>query len=139
MEYKRLQDCIVVRMDVGDEILACLMAVCQKERVQLATISGLGAVNEVELGLFDPAEKQYYGNQFARNMEVVSFAGNVTTLDGEVYLHCHMSVADAEGAVVGGHLKRAVISATGEFFILPLSGSVQRRFSDEVGLNLLAF
>ena len=56
-----------------------------------------------------------------------------------------MSAADSKGQVFGGHLTRAVISATCEMIIYDLSEgnsngfTVERKFNDEVGLNLFEF
>lgn len=41
--------------------------------------------------------------------------------------------------VVGGHLNRAVVSATREMVVTAIPGAVDRAFSDEIGLNLLKF
>jgi len=40
---------------------------------------------------------------------------------------------------VGGHLNRAVVSATCEMVITCIPGTVDRAFSEEVGLNLFKF
>ena len=50
-----------------------------------------------------------------------------------------MSAADAEGKVFGGHLNSATVSATCEMVIELIDGRVDRKFSDEVGLNLFSF
>ena len=60
-------------------------------------------------------------------------------MDGKPYLHLHMSAGDREGRVWGGHLNRAVVSATCEMVVRVLDGHVGRAFSPEIGLNLLAF
>ena len=43
------------------------------------------------------------------------------------------------GRAVGGHLNRAVISATCEMIVTLISGTVDRAFSEQVGLNLFKF
>ena len=43
------------------------------------------------------------------------------------------------GHAFGGHLNEAHISATAELVVRCLPGSTERRFDDEVGLNLIAF
>ena len=50
-------------------------------------------------------------------MEITSLVGNVSQMDGEVYLHIHVNIADENNNVFGGHLTSAVISATGEIII----------------------
>ena len=60
-------------------------------------------------------------------------------MDGEYYAHLHMSAGGADGSVVGGHLNRAIVSATCEMFITILDGTVERRFDGDTGLNLFEF
>ena len=50
-----------------------------------------------------------------------------------------MSAADSKGHVFGGHLNSAYVSATCELVIDVAEGRVDRKFSDEIGLNLLEF
>lgn len=139
MEYRRFQDTMVVRMDKGEEILEQLKAVAEREQVKLAEVSALGAVNDFTVGVFHTDEKKYYANSFQGSYEIVSLTGTVTTKDGAFYAHIHMSAGDAEGKVFGGHLNRAVVSATCEMIIRVISGQVERRFNQEIGLNLFRF
>ena len=50
-----------------------------------------------------------------------------------------MCAADGNNNVVGGHLNKATVSATCEMFIHVIDGEVNRKFSDEIGLNLFEF
>ena len=60
-------------------------------------------------------------------------------MDGEVYLHLHINLSDANYNVQGGHLNAAVISGTGEIVIETMAGTIDRQFSEEIGLNLFKF
>ena len=139
MEYRRFKDTLVIRMDKGEEIVEQLTAVAAREHIALAEVSALGAVGSFTAGVFYPGEMEYHSNDFTGDFEIVSLTGTVTEMDGKPYLHLHMSAGDREGRVWGGHLNRAVVSATCEMVVRILDGHVGRAFSPEIGLNLLAF
>lgn len=139
MEYRRFGNTVVARIDKGEEILESLRELAEKEKILLADVSALGAVSEFTVGVFDTGEKKYYANDFSGTYEIVSLTGTVNTMDGEYYSHLHMSAGDLEGKVVGGHLSRAVVSATCELLLHVIDGRVDRQFSGEVGLNLFRF
>lgn len=139
MEYRRFHDTLVIRMDKGEEIVEQLTAVAAREHIALAEVSALGAVGSFTAGVFYSGEKEYHANDFTGDFEIVSLTGTVTEMDGKPYLHLHMSAGDREGRVWGGHLNRAVVSATCEMVVRILDGHVGRTFSPEIGLNLLAF
>ena len=139
MQYARFDNTIVARIDRGEEILEQLKAIALAENIRLAHISALGAVGDFTVGVFHTAEKQYYAKRFTGDWEIVSLVGNISRMNGEYYAHLHMSAGGTDGSVVGGHLNRAVISATCEMFITVLDGTVERRFDGDVGLNLFDF
>ena len=139
MEYRRFDQVCIVRLDPGEDILEEVRAVSLAEGIRLASVQGLGAVDDFTVGVFDPVEKTYQANQFQGRYEIVSLTGTVSTMNGEYYCHLHMSAGDDQGRVAGGHLNRARISATGELVITILPGSVDRAFNEKVGLNLLRF
>ena len=116
-----------------------MTALAEKEKIALAEVSGIGAVNAFTVGVYDTAKKKYYANEFSGAYEIVSLSGNITQKDGKPYLHLHFSAGDSAGRVFGGHLNSAVISATAEIFVRTLCGTVGRRFDEGIGLNLLDF
>ena len=139
MEYKRIGQSIIVRMDPGEEILEQLELVAEREPITLASVSGLGAVNEFTVGVYKTTEKQYLSKRFTGVYEIVSLTGTVTTKDGAFYPHLHMSAGNERGQVFGGHLNRAVVSATAELVLTVIDGTVERRFDETIGLNLMKF
>lgn len=139
MEYRRFGNTIVARIDRGEEILAAVRKIAGAEHIQLASVSALGATNDFTVGVYNVDEKQYHANDFKGNFEIVSLTGTINTMDGEFYTHLHMSAGDEKGQVFGGHLNRAVVSAVCEMVITVIDGVVDRRFSEEIGLNLFRF
>ncbi len=139
MEYRKFKDTIIARIDKGEEILDSLKEIALKEKIRLADISALGAVREFTVGVFKTEEKQYHANEFFGDFEIVSLTGTITSMNGEFYSHVHMSAGNEKGEVFGGHLNRAVVSATCEMVIRTIDGEVDRCFDEHVGLNLLKF
>ena len=139
MDYRRFGNDLVVRIDKGEEIIEKMLEVCKKENIKLANINALGAVGEFEVGLFKTEEKKYYSSIHKGDFEIVSLTGSITTKEGELYHHIHMSAGDSENKVYGGHLNYAKVSATCEMFIHVIDGTVEREFNDEIGLNLFKF
>lgn len=139
MEYRKFGNHYVIRLEKGEEIVTKVKELCEKEDVKLASLSGIGAVNKVTAGLFRTKEKKYVSKTYKEDMEIVSLGGNVSCMNGETYLHFHISVANEAGEVRGGHLTEAFISATGELVLTRIEGTVDREYSDEIGLNLLKF
>ena len=127
------------RIDRGEEVLEQVAAIAQAEQIKLASVQALGAVGEFTVGVFHTAEKQYHANSFAGDFEIVSLTGTINTMDGAFYTHLHMSAGNEKGEVFGGHLNRAVISATCEMVITVIDGRVDRFHSEEIGLNLFQF
>ncbi len=139
MDYRRFGDRILARFDKGEEIHEQLKAIALRENIKLAEVSALGAVDDFTVGVYKVAEKKYYANSFQGPFEIVSLTGTITTMNGAYYAHLHMSAGDEKGEVYGGHLNRAMVSATCEAVISIIDGTVERRFDPEVGLNLFAF
>lgn len=139
MEYKRIQDSILLRLDPGEEIVGKLQFLAEKEQIKLAEINGLGAVNDFTVGTFDTVKKEFHGNRFEGKFEITSLHGTITSKEGTPYLHLHMSAGDQYGTVLGGHLTRAVVSATAEIVLRVIDGCVERKMSQEIGLNLFEF
>ncbi len=139
MEYRRFNNTIVARIDKGEEILEQIKEIADKENIKLANINALGATNDFTVGVFKTAEKKYYSNNFKGDFEIVSLTGTINTMNDEFYSHIHMSCGNDKGEVFGGHLNRAIVSATCEMVINIIDGKVDRYFDENIGLNLFKF
>ncbi|MBO4378492.1 MAG: DNA-binding protein [Clostridia bacterium] len=139
MEYRRFGDTYVVRMDRGEEILASLTALCEKEDIVLAQVDALGAVDHAAVCVYDVPTKTFFRKEFNEPMEISNLCGTVTRKDGKVYLHLHVTVCDKDLAAHGGHATELRVSATCEMVLRTIPGMVDRRLDENVGLNVFKF
>ena len=80
MEYRKYGKRYVIRIDRGEEVIAKLMELCEKEDIRLASIEGLGAADHVVLGLYNVEKKEFKERVFDEAMEISSINGNINTL-----------------------------------------------------------
>ena len=137
MLYKKVNNKYVVRLNIGEDIVESVKKLAQEQHIRLGTVTGIGAVNKAEIGLFNTETREYHSTTLEEDMEIVSLAGNISEMNGEVYVHLHIALSNSEYNVKAGHLNMAVISATGELFIEVIDGHVDREFNEDIGLNLL--
>ncbi len=139
MEFKKFGNKFIIRLDKGEELVTTIKDFCQKQNIFLGWIQGIGAVNRATIGLFETASKKYHSTELNGDYEITNLSGNISSMNNDVYLHLHVNLSDNKHQTYGGHLNSAVISATGELYIEVIEGSVERKFSDEIGLNLYQF
>ena len=139
MEYQKLGDTYFVRLDRGEEVLDRLTALCRKEGITLAQVDGLGAVDEATVCVYDVPTQSFFRKTFAEPMEISSLCGTVTQMNGDVYLHIHATVCDAQLNAHGGHVNSLRVAATCEITVRTLPGTVGRARDEAVGLNIFSF
>lgn len=140
MEYKRQRNTVIVRVDKGEDIIKELLGLSEKENILFASVSGLGAVNDIELGIFDTSAKKYHSKRLIGDFEITSLVGSLSRKEHKPYIHVHMSVGNVlTNEFVGGHLNKAIVGATAEIVLNVVDVVVEREFVEEIGLNLFKF
>lgn len=139
MEYRKFGNTYIVRLKRGEEVISEITKLCKEEKINLGSINGLGAADHAVIGLYDVEKQHYEKKELNCPMEISSIHGNISTLEGEVYLHVHINLADESLTVHGGHLNECRISATCELFIEKIDGRVEREKDPETGLNIYKF
>ena len=139
MEYKKVKNHIIVRLDVGEEIISSIKNILKNEKISFATITVIGATNDFTVGTYDVTNQLYKKSNYKGVYEIVSLLGNTSTMNNEPYIHIHMSAADKNNNVVGGHLNEAYISATAEIVLNVIETNVDRIKDPNTGLNIFKF
>ena len=139
MDTRRFGETLIVRLDPGDEICASMLELARREDITLAEVSGIGATDDLDVGVFDLSKMDYDVFHFDGNREITSIVGTLTEKDGRPYKHLHITAAGPGGVVVGGHLKRAVVNITAEIVVRVIPGRVERRLNPEFRINGMEF
>lgn len=148
MIYKRFGDKLVIRLIKGDKLVESVRNILEKENIKAGFLTGIGATDNLDLGLFDPKTKDYKIKKYKEDLEIANLCGNISNKDGKLYTHLHITCGKAKtnaltggisGDAIAGHLNEAVISLTAEIFVTIIDGDINRKFDEELGLNLIEF
>ena len=130
------QDRILVSLARGEEVPQQLARYCMERGFPHATIEGIGAIEAVTIGAYDLQQRIYRKHDLEGGWEVLAFNGNFGWISGEPMLHTHVTLADLDGHVRGGHLFAATVHVTLELVLWPGRVRIERGMDDATGLNL---
>ncbi|MBI2652457.1 DNA-binding protein [Candidatus Woesearchaeota archaeon] len=137
MKFKKIKGTYFIRLERGEKLIETLKNFCEKQKIKCGYFFGIGALDEVELAHYIVETKKYTSKIFKQPLEIINMNGNITTMNKEVYLHCHITLSDENMKAIAGHLKEGRISATCEIILVKLNSKINRKYDDIIGLNLI--
>lgn len=137
MEHRRTGERIIARLHRDDEIIGSLETLARAESIPAATFTGLGAVSEITLALYDTRERVYKETALREMLEIASMTGNISWLGDDPVIHAHGVVSRVDLSTAAGHIMRGIVSATLEVALQIHPVRVSRAMDPDVGLNLL--
>lgn len=139
MQSKFLSDkhVLVVRLDIDEEVITSIIRVAELYQIPSGIVCGIGAVSFAEIGLYDTVKKEYIKTELREPLEIAALNGSLSKKEGLPYAHLHVVFSDQQGSTYGGHLNRAIVSATAEIFIQIYPDTIKREYSPDIGLNLM--
>ncbi|MCD4775776.1 MAG: DUF296 domain-containing protein [Candidatus Aegiribacteria sp.] len=115
----------VIRFDIGEKFPETLADWCEKERVESAAIvAGIGMLENIEIGRYNG--KEYVKQIVLPSSEILSLQGNVSMKEGKPFVHLHVSLAEEDMSVKGGHLFNGTVSMTIELVMLEFDNEFVR-------------
>ena len=73
MEYKKVKNHIIVRLDVGEEIISSIMNILKNEKISFATVTGIGATNDFTVGTYDVTNQLYKKSNYKGVLKLFLF------------------------------------------------------------------
>lgn len=128
----------MVKLQRGEAVLSSLRgALTDRGIASGLVLSGIGALEGLELGWYDVEGEVYVRKRFEGSHELLSLQGSVT-LEADPPLHLHATVAGPDYGAVGGHLFDGRVSVLAEIGVQHLEGlQMTRKKNPATGLNEL--
>jgi predicted DNA-binding protein with PD1-like motif len=137
VQYKQLSNQYMLRLDSGEDFLNTISGFCEQKGIKAAKVSGIGAVRDARISYFDLQKGEYISIEVPGDVELLSLMGNISIMEGQVFAHLHVTLADENFKVHGGHFSAGKVGATAEIFIEVYDLVLERKFYQETGLRLL--
>jgi uncharacterized protein len=127
----------ILKPPFGSDLLKELQGFVLAKNINLAWLSGVGAVSRATIRYYDQPRQEWIDLDLDRNLEVAGMWGNVSLLNGEPIVHVHIVLADNEGRCYGGHLGDGTVVFNLEILMTTLSGpAVTRKMDAQTGLTI---
>lgn len=139
MKYKKTETGLWVRLFRDEPVIKSLLDLASGENIPSATISGIGAIRNTELGIYLIEDRRYDKKLFSETVELLNLTGNLSWFENKPALHCHAIIGDHNMHCFGGHLFEAEVAITVELFVSRKEIQLERKTDQNTGLNLLEF
>ena len=127
-----------VVLDRGDEVMACLQAFAEQERVTGARVSAIGAFERATMAFYDCDTTDYVDIPVDEQVEVASLNGDIgVEEDARAALHLHAVLGRRDGSAIAGHLKSGHVRPTLEVIVTETPAHLRRVKDAQTGLTLI--
>ena len=89
--------------------------------------------------MYNKASDQFRFKLFTESMELTSIEGNIFVAENGIYPHIHVTAADENMNIKGGHLIACHIAATAELLITLTDFDITRGECNDRKLGLMQF
>lgn len=138
MQFQKIDNSYIVYVEKGEKVMETLTKFCVEYNINSGQLSGIGAVNNTDIGAYDITSKKYTHKLFNPIHELLSFQGNIAIKDGKPFIHAHITLGNHDMEVSGGHLFETEVAAVGEFILHNFNEKTHREFDKNIGLATLS-
>ena len=138
MEFSQVRSgrFFLVRARYESDILAFLTDFAKKHEVTTATFTAIGALKSATLACYDQQKHEYLKHTVDAPREIASCVGNVSTKEGEPFVHAHAVLSNTNGNTNAGHLLEGEVFAAEIHLVELLGEKIERRHDAVTGLSL---
>ncbi len=128
---------IMTGLAKGKDLLAEVKRIALENKITKGAVQVIGALEKAELGYYHQDRKEYETHSVNKNVELLAGVGSISLLNGETFVHLHLTLSDETGAALGGHAMEGCPIFAAECMIREIQGTPLTRALDEpTGLML---
>ena len=125
------------RLPHDSDLLGSIKEEFKKRNVKMGFFVAIGAVKNAKMAFYGQDDHEYHEFFVDEPAEILNCTGNVSELNGEIFVHAHITLGLKDGTTRGGHLVEGTKIFACELFVIPLDGQpLKRTFDDVTGLRL---
>lgn len=130
-------DTHIIRFDADEDIISGIIDFCVKNTVTAGYFTAIGACKKLVLSYYNLATKEYEDREINEDLEITGVTGNIAVCAKEIVIHAHGTFGDQNLGVRAGHIKKLIVSATGEVVLHAFPGTITREYDEVTKLNLM--
>lgn len=128
---------MLIRFDKNEEVVSGMITFSNEQAITAASFTAIGACKELHIAYYNLDKKTYEDHVFQEDLEITGIIGNIGRMDHTIVIHAHGTFGRKDMSIIGGHIKKLVVSATCEIVIILLEGEIIREYDEDTGLNLI--
>lgn len=127
----------VLVMEAGEPVMETLRRWLAEHKISGGSFTAIGGLRQVTLKYFNTTTRTYEEREINEQLEVLHLIGNVGLLEGQPFVHAHITVGTREYQTYGGHFGDGIVSPVLELVLTRVGGTFTRRANAESGLTEL--
>ena len=127
----------ILVLRLGENLFENIIRCANTINLKAASLSGLGALEDVVVAYYNLHTKTFQQKLFKGTYELISLNGNISLSNNKPNVHIHAALGTEEYNVIGGHIMGAIVSATAEICITPLSGPMHREYKEQFATKII--
>ncbi len=125
----------LIKLKKGEKIVENITQFIIENKILSGYFYGLGAASSVEIAHYNIETQKYSNKIINKPLEITNLVGSLGIFEDKPLIHPHITVADENMQVFGGHLVEGIISGTLEIMFFKYEKALYKKLDTEVGLK----